>query len=276
MPFGFGPWDLVLIVAVSIQATVLAYLRQPRLKTFTYFLPFPFTLAILSLGKPVDATNVLGMAVLMFYIQAVRILYNVVRLPIVVSIGLAALGYTAIGALMAPVVPHGGAAFWLALLAMLVLAIVLYFWMPHRQEPDHRTTLPVYIKMPIIAAVIVVLVSIKNTLGGFMTLFPMVGVVGAYEARRCLWTMGRGQPTWMLAMVPMMAILRLTQAPLGIGPALLLGWLAFLAVLLPLTLRQWRQADPAVRIPPSAGGDGEEPTGERRQMRSSNLSKGER
>lgn len=234
-----------MVVVVSIQATALAYLRQPRLKTFAYYLPFPFTLATLSLGKPIDATNVLGMAVLLFYVQAVRILYNSAKLPIVVSIALAALGYTGISALMAPIVPRSDAAFWLALGSMALLGVALYLWMPHRDEPEHRTTLPVYIKLPIVASVIVALVSIKSVLGGFMTLFPMVGVVGAYEARRCLWTMGRGQPTWMLAMVPMMAVMRLTQASLGTGLALLLGWAVFLAVLLPLTRRQWRQAEAA-------------------------------
>jgi hypothetical protein len=243
MPVHFGLWDVVLVVVVSIQATVLAYLRQPRLKTFAYYLPFPFTLASLSLGRPIDASNVLGMVLLFLYIQGVRILYKSLRLPIVVAIALAAAGYTAIGALVSPFVPHGGVAFWVTLAAMLALAVILYRWMPYRHEPDYRTTLPVYIKMPIIAAVIVVLVTIKNSLGGFMTLFPMVGVVGAYESRFSLWTMGRGQPTWMLAMVPMMAVMRLAEATFGIGLALLLGWVVFLTVLLPLTLRQWRQAE---------------------------------
>ena len=31
MPFHFTTWDVVLIVAVSLQATVMAYLPLPRL-----------------------------------------------------------------------------------------------------------------------------------------------------------------------------------------------------------------------------------------------------
>lgn len=238
MPVHFGFWDITLVLAVSTQATVLAYLRQPRLKAFAYVLPFPFTLATLAMGRPVDATNVVAMIPLFLYIQGVRLLYRA-RLPIVVAIAVSALGYTAVGWAIAPLISKTDTAFWLVCALVLALALALYLGLPHRDEPDHRTTLPVYVKMPIIAAVIVALIAIKNSLQGFMTLFPMVGVVAAYEARYSLWTVGRSLTAWMVAMIPMMAVLRLAQGELGLGLALVLGWAAFLSVLLPLTRSQW-------------------------------------
>ena len=54
--------------------------------------------------------------------------------------------------------------------------------------------------------------------------------------------MGRQVPLLMMAMVPLQATCRLTQAYIGLGPALLLGWVAFLGVLLPLTRVMWSRA----------------------------------
>ncbi len=239
MPLHFGPWDVVLVVAVSLQATALAYIPSPRWKAFAFCLPFPFTFASLALGHRIDTTNVLGLPLLIAYTQGVRLLHRRLGLPIVVAIAISALGYSLVGCLLAPVVPLGDAAFWLALAGALALGIGLYRWLPDHAEPGHRTSLPVYIKLPIVATVVIALVVAKGALHGFMTLFPMVGVVAAYESRHSLWTWGRQMPTWMIAMVPMMAILRLAEPLMGIAPALLLGWLGFLATLLPLTWRQW-------------------------------------
>jgi len=90
-----------------------------------------------------------------------------------------------------------------------------------------------------------IIVLVKEQLKGFMTFFPMVGVVGAYEARHSLWTMGRTIPTWMIAMAPLLSVIRLAQPVLGLPRALALGWVAFLCVLIPLTRRQWRKQEPA-------------------------------
>ena len=240
MSLHFSAWDIILIVAVSVQATVMAYLPLPRLKAFAYVLPVPFTIASLALGRTIDATNVVGVLLLFAYIQGVRLAYQVWRVPIVLSIVLAAVSYALAGWLLAPVIPPGDAPFWVSAAFTLVVALGLYLWLPHRDEPSHRTTLPVYLKLPIIAGVIVLLVLAKDRLQGFMTLFPMVGVVGAYEARHSLWTMGRQIPTWMVGMIPMLSVIRLTQGRLGLPLALALGWVAFLCVLIPLTARQWR------------------------------------
>ena len=104
-------------------------------------------------------------------------------------------------------------------------------------EPGHRSPLPVWIKFPVIAGVIVVLVLSKQLLLGFMTMFPMVGVVTAYEARHSLWTICRQMPVLMMASAPMMAVCRLTEDRIGLGGGLALGWCVFLAILIPITLR---------------------------------------
>ena len=56
-----------------------------------------------------------------------------------------------------------------------------------------------------------------------------------------LWTLSRQIPLFMLGSVPTFAVCRLVQARWGLGAGLAAGWLVFLSVLIPLTVRQWRR-----------------------------------
>jgi hypothetical protein len=248
-----GLWDLALLLVVSIQATLIAYLHQPRWKALLLSLPFPFTVATLALGRPLNATHVLGLLLLLVFTQGVRLLHHRARVPIVPAIILAAGGYCLLGGVLARLLPDTEAAFWAACAGNLVLGAGLYRAIPHRVEPGHRSPLPVWIKLPIVIAVVAFLVVIKQTLSGFITLFPMVGVVAAYEARHSLWTMGRQIPVVMLTFVPMMAAGHLAQERLGLGPALAFGWVVLLGVLIPLTRATWiadaRRSAPASESP---------------------------
>jgi hypothetical protein len=237
-----GSYDILLVVVVSAQSALLAYLYHPKWKAFILTLPIPFTCAALALGHPIDATNVLGMAVLLAFTHGVRILYLRLRVPIVLAIAVAATGYCIIGWTMAPVVPSSGRAFWISCAAMLALAAIVLLQHPHRDEPGHRTSLPIWVKLPIIVAVVLFLVLVKNHLRGFMTMFPMVSVIAAYESRHSLWTMCRQIPILMFAMIPLMATSRLTCEKAGLPLSLALGWAAFLCVLLPVTRVMWAKA----------------------------------
>ena len=95
----------------------------------------------------------------------------------------------AVGALVARRLPDHDAAFWLAASGCALLGAGLLWRLPQRDEPGHRSPLPVYLKVPIILMVVATLILIKGWLRGFVTVFPMVGVIAAYEARNSLWTM---------------------------------------------------------------------------------------
>jgi hypothetical protein len=244
----FGPWDIGLVIIVSLQATLLAYMARPQWKAIILSLPIPFTVATLAVAQRPNITHVLGLVLLFSYTQGVRVLYTRLRVPIVFAIVFSALSYCVVAGLLAPWLPGGEAAFWLASAAVLALAIGLFRALPARREPDYRSTLPVWLKLPIIIAVIVCLVILKGWLQGFMALFPMVGVVAAYEARYSLWTMGRQIPVMMMAMVPMIVVSHLTQPAVGLGLSLVAGWLAFFAVFLPVA---WRMRGGPTRSVPA-------------------------
>src|ERR1039458_10048822 len=102
-----GPWDFALVLAVSLQATVLAYLYQPRLKALVFMLPIPFTFIALSVGKPIDVSNVAGLFLLLAYMFLVRFLHIRLRLWIISAIAISAVAYCLAGALLRPFIPEG-------------------------------------------------------------------------------------------------------------------------------------------------------------------------
>jgi hypothetical protein len=136
-------------------------------------------------------------------------------------------------------IPPTNAAFWGSSAVMFLIALILYLRTPHRSEPGHRSPLPVWIKFPSILGVVLALVLLKSFLYGFMTVFPMVGVVTAYEARHSLWTICRQMPVIILTLLSMVVTLRLLQGTLGIGWAMAVGWAVFMVVLIPLMRTMW-------------------------------------
>ena len=239
-----GVWDIALLVIVSSQATLLAYVRHPKWKALIMVLPIPFTLASLAVGGPVNTTHVAALNLLLAYTHAVRVFHNHLRLPIIPAIALSAAGYCAAGALLREALPLTDTAFWVACLLTLLVAVAAHALFPRPDEPGGRSHLPVYIKFPIVAGVILMLIVMKRFLQGFMTMFPMVGVVASYESRTSLGTVCRALPDFMFAMIPMMAVVRIVQPTMGLGPALGAGWLVFLPMLAPLFRDFWNTKDP--------------------------------
>lgn len=232
-------WDILLLFAVSIMSAILAYMADPRMKAFILSLPIPFSIATLALGLPVDTTNLMGLTVLLLYTHAVRWLHIGIKLPIVLSIAISAVGYCIIGSVLAKVVPRNEYTFWIVFAFTVVFGVFLYIKIPYRDEPGYKSALPVWIKLPAIMGVVSVLVIIKNMLQGFMTVFPMVGVIAAYESRYSLWTIGRQIPILMLTLAPMMAVIHIMQKFTSTSWALMGGWIVFLLLLYPFTRHLW-------------------------------------
>lgn len=165
-------WDIALIASVPM-------------------LPVPFTLATLALGRPVAATNVLGLLVQFVFVLGIWALHTRRKVPILPAIGILTGVYCVVGMALARLNPTGDRAFWGAVAGTIMAGVMLIWRLPYRAEPHDRTPLPIWVKLPSIALVITGVVLMKNQLGGFMTVFPMLGLVAAYEARHSLWTLVR-------------------------------------------------------------------------------------
>ena len=242
-------WDILLLIMVSVMGMALAYLHHPKWKAVMLTLPIPFSLAFLSVGKPMDVTNIAGLLALLAFTHAVRVLHQDWRVPILPAIVIPAAGYCLIGTLLAGILPKTTAAFWVTFALVMGVGLALYLSQLHREEPGHRTPLPIWLKLPLMASVVAFLVIIKLLLQGFMTVFPMVGVIAAYEARKSLWTNCRAIPVIMISMGPMMASIFVTQHWLPPGAALAIGWGVLLSILLPLTREIWTVPTEHIPLP---------------------------
>jgi hypothetical protein len=220
----FSWWDLGLLLGVSIVGTLVAYLRHPEHKALMLMLPIPFTFAALGLGRPIDGTNVLGLCLLILYGTCVWALHARLRVPIIVAILASVTVFCVIGGSVARVMPASDRAFWLSVAFAAVTCVALRQVLPHRAEPEHRSPLPLWVKFPTIVAVIGAVILLKKQLGGFVTAFPMVGVVTSYEARFSLWTLVRRYPSLVLVMLPTLVVIRLTQGHIGLPAAIAAGW----------------------------------------------------
>ena len=188
-----------------------------------------------------DATHILGLVLATCYIQAVRWLHQRRGVPIIPAIAVSAFGYCLIGTLLAASIPRTVLAFWAAVVGAVAFSLTLLAALPYRSEPGSRTTLPLWIKWPIMAGIILFLVFARNLLQGFATVFPIMGILTAYEARRSLWTVGRQAPAVTLTVTGMIVAVYLLQPHLGLGLALVLAWALWLIL---FAVTTWRMRLP--------------------------------
>lgn len=234
-----GLMDIAFLLIMTAQATAIAYLHQPRWKFAVFSLPLPFTFASLSLGRPIGITHMAGVLLIPAFVYGVTALHYRARVPIVAAIILAAGGYVAVGATLAPVLPDTDLPFALTAGAALVLGLVLLISSRRHHEPGHRSPMAAWAKVPIVAGIVVGLVLSKHVLGGFMALYPIMGTITAYEARHSLRSFCRQVPNIVLAFVGMLVTIRLIQGAINLPAAIAVGWVAYLGVLVPLSWRAW-------------------------------------
>ncbi len=245
MELHFTAWDWGLLIVVAAMSTAIAWIRHPAWKAFVLALPFPFTLATLSLGGEVTASHFAGLVGLLGYMHGVRLLIRRAGWPAAPAIGICALAYSGMATLINSWIPQTAAAFWMAGFGAAGVGLGVFLRFPAPSEPGHRTSLPFWIKVPIIVVVILFLVVLKKRLGGFMATFPMVSVLGVYESRHSLSTTCR-QTAWLVfGMAVMIAAIHLVQrvwTPSGsgaIGISFLAGWVVYLGLLAAATRGRW-------------------------------------
>ncbi len=231
-------YDVLLLVAVTALGTLSAYIKDPQVKAGMATIPVPFSCAWLAVGAPVDSSNALGQFLIVGYGQLVRLLHDRYRVPIVPAIGLAIAAYALMGAWLFRHVPHSEALFW----SLHALAIVAGWWLFHSQDysagVSYKTPLPVPVKGAAIMGVLVLLIAIKKALGGFATLFPMMGSITSYESRHSLRDQCRQLSIFLIAGPALLAPMRVAQVYAGWSkwPVLLLGVCCYMAVYWPLNL----------------------------------------
>ena len=230
----FNYWDLVLLLVVLAMAVPLAYIPQVKYKAFIMSLPFPGTVALLSLGQHVNASNILGLSLLLLFAHIVRFLYYHRLAGIIPSIAVAAMTYGILGGWLNRIYPMTTAGFYAAATWNFLLAFaILAFTSPHR-EPGQKSHLPVVVKIAIVTTVIAGLIILKKMIGGFMVAFPMVSLIAMYESRYSLWSVCRQMAIVMTTLGLLFFTIFLLQDTIGLHLSIVCGWVVFLMVIIPM------------------------------------------
>jgi hypothetical protein len=248
--------DVAVILVLSIQATTIAYVKPAKWKALLLSLPIPFTCMTLVAGRAVDVTTVLGLDLFFLFMQAVRWLHQEKRMPIVPAIFISTAVYCAVGTGLAAVVPRTATSYWLATIGTFAVGLAAFRLLPYRPEPGHRSTLPLWMKWPIIAAIVLFLVGGRGYLQGFATVFPIMGTISCYEARHSLWTVARQAALIALVMSVMVIVPYLTMPLVGMVPSLAAGWMLWAILFLPISGRQWARAEAGAARPGPTTDDG--------------------
>jgi hypothetical protein len=231
------PWtvpELVFAGVVTLQICLLAYTYRPAPKAFIASMPVPFTAAVLSTGQRIDFTHAAGMFTLILFILLAIHLHRDRGLNLPLAEGAAVLAYCGIALVLNRAVPEGRASFFCFLVLSWAACLCLLKLLPPRAEPGHRSDLPLYLKVPVVAGLVLVMVGLKQHFSGFVAGFPYVTVFAVYEMRTCLRTLTRQMIRFVLCFNFMVLLLYLLQDRMR--PALLFacGWAVFFAAMLPV------------------------------------------
>jgi hypothetical protein len=209
--------DIVLILVVTFMSVGMAYVHSPRAKSLLYMLPFPFSVALISTGRGLDVTHVLGMLAVWGFPWVVYVLHRKLGLNILFADIAAIVIHTGISLCLAGLLPVQGEmrwgigeASWFNLLCLFILitgGLSLRF-VPHREEDGHKSPLPPWVKGPIVLAIISLLILNKEALRGFMPSFPMVTIFAVYESRKSLFTLASRFPICLIGFMPMVLVIR--------------------------------------------------------------------
>lgn len=232
----FEFYDFLLIAVVTAFGTLSAYLRDPQLKAVTATVPIPFGFTYIAIGLPIGAPNAGGAFLCLLYVHIVRILTYRAHVPVVFSIAAGIITFIVLGALLLPVFP-GSDAFFLGICAFdFALGVILFQTQTYRKGTRYRTPLPVYIKAPIVAAVVAGLMVLKKLLGGFATSFPMMNSVVSYESRLSLGDQCRQLPIFLIAAPFMFIAMHYIEALAHLNHwiVLVIGFSIFMAIYYPL------------------------------------------
>jgi hypothetical protein len=240
--FAQAPLHAVFALVLAGFVSAIAYLHNPRLKALVYSMPVPFTCAYLATGMPINATHLLGVALIIAYNWVVYFAHTRWRLPLGVAISVSVAVYVG-GAALFCSLSHVSLLWVVGPIALAWLLVVVAY-RPH-EEPWHRDAMPWWLKLPLVFTLGMAMYSSTALLAGAVSTFPYAGVFTSYEMRRSLRTLA-GQFTinafgYLMAMI---LISRLERYP-GDLRALLAGWGIFLAWVGMIYWTGWGRPDPA-------------------------------
>ena len=209
----------------------MATIKDPKIKSFVYILPFPISFVLLATGVHIDGTNVIGLGLVIVFLWMTYWLHDKFKLHIIIAGIIAACVYIALGYIAAQLTPP---AFWLCALAYIVgWGLFVIFHTPPRSSPSSGKASKIHPvqKFMGVSLIAFILLRFKSFLDGIIVTFPFSGVFAVIESRYTLRTLASVATRNSIAILGMFAAI--AYLPQSWPPLLLIGvgWVALLAIL---------------------------------------------
>lgn len=203
-----------LIVALVIAAiiTAIAGAKNPKIKAMIYALPIPATTMLIATGNPVNATHLLGMILLIGFLWGVYFLAKL--MPILIADIIATISYVGVGWLLASQISRLS----FMLVASLMASVWFFLWRIIKKRAPIETDgkrIPLPLKSIIVFIVSLLLLGVKDSLGGVAVTFPLVGIFAVIEVRDNLYFLARNFTVSSIAIAGLFVSIYFAQPIIG-------------------------------------------------------------
>jgi len=236
-----GIWNILLLILLPTMGTAMSYIPHAKWKAFIAVIPVPFTLITLSIGTFKGVDSALGVIILLAYIFSVKFFYQKLHIPIVLSILLAVIEYCILAYILKILVPNTVPMIIIFTSIYFSLSVWIHLKMPYKEEPHYRSPLAVWKKFLILLLLAIFAIIMKNYLGGFMSVFPLFSIIGAYESRSSLYTFCRYISLAMIGFGFLLSTMYILQDDYGLIPALIAGLSIYIPLFSIMLLAMWKK-----------------------------------
>lgn len=180
--------DLVYAVVIGCVIAYMAYIRNPKTKALVYSLPLPITVVLLASNLAVNASNIIGLALVIGFLWLTYYLHTIRRWHILAADICSVIMYVVIGYLAVKFISLG----FFVTVGIYVICWLIYVLKYHHQ-PEQTTksksdALPPLAKGIGSAAIAFVILRLKEVLSGIVVTFPFSGVFAVIESQKSLKT----------------------------------------------------------------------------------------
>jgi hypothetical protein len=231
----FTVWTAVMAVAIGTMVFILATVRGVGLKALLFAFPVLITSGLIATRRNIDATNIAGLFLIWVFLWLTHLMSTRLRVPIILADVLGAIGYVGVGVLanrwIAPF-------FWPALGAFAALWGLLV-WRWHRDPATEGSAaapvLSPVAKGAIATGVSALMLAAAPLIAGVVVTFPYQGLFAVIEVKDNLHVFARTAVRNSIAVAGMFVSMYALRAHLDFIPNLIVGWLVFVALVLPVS-----------------------------------------
>ncbi len=137
--------------------------------------------------------------------------------------------------------------FWSAWSVMIPVSLVMMVFLPAKLESDHKSPLPVPLKILLVFMMVLFVVLAKSHLRGFITSFPYVTSFAVYESRHSLYTLARRMPSFIISFLPVLVLCRYLPEHVGFAGTLVASWVCFIPLLILMDRFYTRRDNPVLQ-----------------------------